>query len=115
MRVAIFSDNDFDTPNSLTTTLRAVLRHAPPMWQPRIYTAAERGTTNDSWFSPSSMRSPIPWHADIRVYMPRVRQFARELQRDGVDLIHLTTPGPVAPGSTSLYLTALLSIRSTLV
>jgi hypothetical protein len=30
MNVAIFTDNDFEKVNGVTTTLRAVLQHAPP-------------------------------------------------------------------------------------
>ena len=39
MRVAIFTDNDFDETNGVTTTLRAVLRHLPDDVHARIYTA----------------------------------------------------------------------------
>lgn len=41
MRVAIFTDNDFDKTNGVTTTLRAVLRHLPDDVHARIYTASE--------------------------------------------------------------------------
>ena len=38
MRVAIFTDNDFRKVNGVTTTLRAVLAHAPGHVHARIYT-----------------------------------------------------------------------------
>jgi len=41
MRVAIFTDNDFDKTKGVTTTLRAVLRHLPDDVHARIYTASE--------------------------------------------------------------------------
>lgn len=38
MSVAIFTDNDFGKTNGVTTTLKALLRHAPPDLRLRIYT-----------------------------------------------------------------------------
>jgi glycosyltransferase involved in cell wall biosynthesis len=95
MRVALFTDNDFDKVNGVTTTLKAVLRHAPRNWQPRIYTASEVTRQTDTYFGPASLGCPIPWYSDMRMHLPRLRLFARELRRDGTDLIHITTPGPV--------------------
>jgi hypothetical protein len=40
MTVAVFTDNDFDKVNGVTTTLTAVLAHAPVDLRVRIYTAA---------------------------------------------------------------------------
>ena len=45
MNVAIFTDNDFNKVNGVTTTLRAVLDHAPPDIEPRIYTCEDRRST----------------------------------------------------------------------
>ena len=95
MRVAIFTDNDFDKVNGVTTTLKAVLRHVPMAWHARIYTAGDAGTSTDTYFCASGLAAPIPWYRDMRVYLPRIASFARELRRHGVDLVHITTPGPV--------------------
>ena len=38
MKVAIFTDNDFNKVNGVTTTLRAVLEHAPESLDLRVYT-----------------------------------------------------------------------------
>src|ERR1700685_3338589 len=43
MKVAIFTDNDFGKVNGVTTTLRAVLDHAPDDLDLRIYTCARLG------------------------------------------------------------------------
>ena len=51
MNVAIFTDNDFDKVNGVTTTLRAVLEHAPPM--------SSRGSTpaeDRTWTGPTIWR-----------------------------------------------------------
>ena len=37
MNVAVFTDNDFGRVDSFTTTLRAILRYAPPTIRPCIY------------------------------------------------------------------------------
>ncbi|MEO8481662.1 MAG: glycosyltransferase family 1 protein [Acidobacteriota bacterium] len=95
MRVAMFTDNDFDRVNGVTTTLRAVARHAPHPWAPRIYTAADTAVDLPDYFSASSVGIGLPWCGDMRIYWPRIRRFARELHRDGVSVIHITTPGPV--------------------
>ena len=42
MNVAIFTDNDFDKINGVTTTFRAALESAPPGVHLRVYTAASR-------------------------------------------------------------------------
>lgn len=95
MRVAIFTDHDLDKVSALTTTLHAVSRHVPPPWVPRIYTAADSGVELPEYFSAPSLGIGLPWSRDVRIYWPRVRQFARALQDDGVALVHITTPGPV--------------------
>jgi glycosyltransferase involved in cell wall biosynthesis len=95
MRVAIFTDNDFSKINGVTTALRAVLAHAPSSIQPRIYTASDLGEDSRSYFAAASWGIGLPWYREMRVYLPRLRRLARALKRDGVDVIHLTTPGPI--------------------
>jgi glycosyltransferase involved in cell wall biosynthesis len=68
MRVAIFTDHDHDSSHPVTTALNAVRRWAPFGCQTRIYAAADR---------------------------PRLWACGQELRREGVDLVHITTPGPV--------------------
>ena len=44
----------------------------------------------------------IPFYSEMAMYLPRLRAFRRHLQADGVQLMHLTTPGPV--GLAARYL-----------
>jgi hypothetical protein len=95
MNVAIFTDNDFDKVNGVTTTLRAVLRYAPAGVSPCIYTASEFGDEGPGYFAPPSIGMGIPYYREMRVYLPRLRQYLRRIESDRIDLIHYTTPGPV--------------------
>ena len=102
MRVAVFTDNDFDKTNGVTTTLKALLRHAPDDVRPRIYTFADFGIDTPDYLALASLGVPIPFYSEIQVYVPRLRELRRRLRSDGVRLIHLTTPGPA--GLAARYL-----------
>lgn len=95
MRVAIFTDNDFAKVNGVTTTLSAVLRYAPPSIRPRIYTADDHGCATPEYFGVRSTGWPMPFYREMKLYIPRVAAYLRQAQADGIDLVHLTTPGPV--------------------
>ncbi len=60
MRVAVFTDNDFDKVNGVTTALTALLDHAPPDIAPRIYTAAALGADAPHYLALPSFPVPIP-------------------------------------------------------
>ena len=102
MRVAIFTDNDFEKVNGVTTTLKAVLRHAPPDVQPRIYTCADLQIEEPDYLALRSASAPIPYYSEMRMYVPRIRLLRQRLQDDDVRVVHLTTPGPV--GLAARYL-----------
>src|SRR5262245_24108144 len=95
MRVAIFTDNDFGKVNGVTTSLKAVLRHAPDGIRPRTYTACRDGESQPDYFAAPSIGAGIPFYGEMRMYWPRALRLLRETRRDGIDVIHLTTPGPV--------------------
>lgn len=95
MRVAIFTDNDFDKVNGVTTTLKAVLRFSGDGVEPRIYTSADLGVETPEYFAAPSVSVGLPWYREMRVYWPRLRRIARELRLDGVRVVHVTTPGPM--------------------
>jgi glycosyltransferase involved in cell wall biosynthesis len=95
MRVAVFTDNDFDKINGVTTALTAVLRHAPPDIKPRIYTAAGLGCDAPDYLALASYGVGIPFYRELKMYVPRWRAYLDQVRADGVDLIHLTTPGPL--------------------
>ncbi len=80
MNVAIFTDNDFDKVNGVTTTLRAVLRHAPPGIRPRVYTAARHAVDQPDYLALRSLGVPHPVlrrDADVPAARARVPRGAR--------------------------------------
>ena len=95
MRVAVFTDNDFSKVNGITNALRAVRRYAPEGVEPRIYTASDIEQHADGYFSPASWGCNLPWSRQMRVYWPPLARFARAMRADHIDVVHLTTPGPV--------------------
>jgi glycosyltransferase involved in cell wall biosynthesis len=95
MNVAIFTDNDFGKVNGVTTTLRAVLQHAPPGLRARIYTAADTAIESAEYLAVKAPGVPIPFYREMRLYAPPLGRLRRAVQAETVDVIHLTTPGPV--------------------
>ena len=81
MRVAIFTDNDFDKINGVTTTLTALLAHAPGDVRPRIYTAASLGTDQPDYLALRSRGVPIPFYGEMQMYVPHWREYLRRVQR----------------------------------
>ncbi|NOT46084.1 MAG: glycosyltransferase family 1 protein [Acidobacteria bacterium] len=95
MNVAVFTDNDFDKVNGVTTTLTAALQFAPPDVRMRVYTAAGIGEESPHYLALRSLGVPIPFYAEMRMYVPRLRRYLAHARADRVDLVHLTTPGPI--------------------
>ena len=50
----------------------------------------------------------IPFYREMKVYLPRFRKLCVEARADRIDLIHLTTPGPL--GFAALYAAARLAL-----
>jgi glycosyltransferase involved in cell wall biosynthesis len=95
MNVAIFTDNDFDKINGVTTTFRAALRSAPAGIHLRVYTAAAAPVETDAYLALRSIGVPIPYYSEMHLYLPRLIEFLRHARADRIDLVHLTTPGPI--------------------
>src|SRR5262249_9003403 len=95
MKVAIFTDNDFEKVNGVTTTLRAVLEYAPDDLDLRIYTCDSVGIDSIDYLSLSAIGMGIPFYREMKVYLPPFRRFLHHAVADGISLIHVTTPGPV--------------------
>jgi glycosyltransferase involved in cell wall biosynthesis len=95
MRVAVFTDNDFGKVNGVTTTWRAVLQAAEASRAVRIFTASDGETDLPDYFAAASFGVGLPWYRDMRVYLPRLGRFARQLRTDGTTVVHVVTPGPV--------------------
>ena len=108
MKVAVFTDNDFDKINGVTTTLTAVLRHAPAGIQPRIFTAAALGSDQPDYLALPSYGVGIPFYREMKMYVPHWRRYLDRVRADGIDLIHLTTPGPM--GLVALWIAAHASL-----
>lgn len=108
MNVAIFTDNDFGKVNGVTTTLNAVLAHVPQDLRVRIYTAAELGIDQPQYLALRSLGIPIPFYGEMRMYVPRVRAYLRHAVADRIDVVHLTTPGPL--GLASLHIASRLNV-----
>jgi glycosyltransferase involved in cell wall biosynthesis len=104
VRVAVFTDNDFEKVNGVTTTLTALLDHSPRDVEPRIYTAATDYVDSPGYFALASASMPIPFYSEMRMYVPRWRQYLDRIRRDQVEVIHLTTPGPL--GLTAVWVAA---------
>lgn len=95
MRVAIFTDNDFGKVNGVTTTLKAVLQHTADQASVRVYTASDLGVDTESYYAAPSVGIGLPFYPDMRIYWPRLARLAKAVHARGVDVVHLTTPGPV--------------------
>lgn len=104
MRVAVFTDNDFDKVNGVTTTLTALLAHAPRDVAPRIYTASALSADGPDYLALQSRSVPIPFYREMSMYVPRWNEYLARVVDDGVGLVHLTTPGPM--GLAALWVAA---------
>jgi glycosyltransferase involved in cell wall biosynthesis len=104
MRVAVFTDNDFDRINGVTTALTALLDHAPTDISPRIYTASALGVDAPHYLALPSFPVPVPFNSEMAIYLPRYREYLRRVRIDEVGVLHLTTPGPM--GLVALWIAA---------
>src|SRR5688572_17927160 len=102
MRVAVFTDHDFAQVNGVTTTLTALLSHAPADISPRIYTGPTLASEQPDYLALRSPSVPIPCCTEMQLYVPRCVEYLRRVRADAVDVLHLTTPGPL--GLTALWL-----------
>jgi glycosyltransferase involved in cell wall biosynthesis len=108
MRVAIFTDNDFGKVNGVTTTLRAVLEHAPDHLDLRVYTCDSIGIDSADYLALPALGFGIPFYREMKMYVPPFRRFLRHAVADHVDVVHLTTPGPV--GLAAMWVAARLGV-----
>jgi glycosyltransferase involved in cell wall biosynthesis len=95
MNVAIFTDNDFGKVNGVTTTLTAALDCAPPGMQLRVYTAAALPVETPDYLALKSVAVPIPFYSEMHMFVPHLNAYLQRAREDRIDLVHLTTPGPI--------------------
>ena len=93
------TDNDFAKVNGVTTTLRAVLAHAPSDVTPHVYTLSDDEIEETGYSALRSRGVPIPFYGEMRMYAPRLALLRERLAADRVAGIHLTTPGPAGLAS----------------
>ena len=101
--IAIITDNDFDKVTGVTTTLKAVLRHAPSDIRVRVYTAADLAVDQPDYCAMASWGVGLPWYPEMRIYWPHVQRLRRLLEADGVEVLHITTPGPMCLAARWLW------------
>ena len=94
-RVAVFTDNDFEKVNGVTTALAAALAGAPPDVRVRVYTASRLGCATDDYLALPSWGVGIPFYRDMLMYWPPYQRIVDWMKRDGINVVHLTTPGPM--------------------
>ena len=95
MRVAVFTDADFDRATNITTTLAALLRHAPPDVRPRIYSLSDLEVDEPEYLTLRSPVVPLPFQGVPPIHLPRLRELQKRLVADDIRVIHVTTAGPM--------------------
>src|SRR5688572_17049586 len=101
MNVAIFTDTDFGKVNGVTTTLTAALDCVPPGMQLRVYTAAGLPVETPDYLAVKSIAVPIPFYGEMDMFVPHFGVYLERAREDRIDVIHLTTPGPI--GLAAIY------------
>lgn len=95
MRIAILTDNDFGKVNGVTTTLKAVLRYAPPDLRLRVFTACREEADTPEYRALVARGMPIPCYREMEMFWPGRTRLRAEVQRFTPSVLHLTTPGPI--------------------
>ena len=95
MNIGLFTDADCDSFNGVATTLTAAMRCAPPGMRLRIYTAATLPATQEDYLALGSIGIPLPFYPEMRVFLPRLLAYAAHARRDQLDVVHMTTAGPI--------------------
>lgn len=108
LNVGIFTDNDFEKVNGVTTSLRAAIEHAPSDVQLRVYTCDSTGMDSPTYLSYKALGASIPFYPEMRMYVPPLFAMRRQAAKDRLDVIHLTTPGPV--GLAAMYVASQLDL-----
>jgi phosphatidylinositol alpha 1,6-mannosyltransferase len=93
MRVAVFMDADFDLATNITTTLAALLRHAPPDVRPRIYSLSDLEVDEPEYLTLRSPVVPLRFQGLRPIHLPRLRELQKRLVADDIRVIHVTTAG----------------------
>ncbi len=94
MRIAVFTDADFDRASDVTTALDALLRHAPADVRPRVYTLSDLEVDEADYLALWSPAMPLAFGDSRAAHLPRLVELHRRLKADEIDAVHITTAGP---------------------
>ena len=94
MRIAVFTDADFDCASDVTAALDALLRHAPADVRPRVYTLSDLEVDEADYLALRSPAMPLAFAGSRAAHLPRLVELHRRLKADEIDAIHITTAGP---------------------
>ena len=80
---------------NITTTLAALLRHAPADVRPRIYSLSDLEVDEPEYLTLRSPLVPLRFHGVPSIHLPRLRELQTRLVADDIRVIHVTTAGPM--------------------
>ena len=83
MRIAVFTDADFDRASDVTTALDALLRHAPADVRPRVYTLSDLEVDEADYLALWSPAMPLAFGNSRAAHLPRLVELHRRLKADG--------------------------------
>src|SRR5687767_5953174 len=95
MNVAIFTDDSFEQANGVTTSLTAVLACAPSRMCLRVYTVTPQTIKTGDYVASPGVLIPRSRVGPFDVYLPRFNAYIDRARDDRIDVVHLTTPGPM--------------------
>ena len=95
MNVAIFTDHSFGESNGITTSLTAALDCAPSSMRLRVYTVASQTIETGDYVALPGALIPRSRVGRFDVYLPRVSAYIERARADRIDVVHLTTAGPM--------------------
>ena len=84
MRIAVFTDADFDRASDVTTALDALLRYAPADVRPRVYTLSDLEVDEADYLALWSPAMPLAFGNSRAAHLPRLVELHRRLKADEI-------------------------------
>ena len=101
LRVGIFTDNDFEKVNGVTTSLRAAVEHAPDDLRLRVYTCDAAGVDEPAYLAIRARGIGIPFYSEMKMYIPPLRALLKHAEADRRAALLLTKAKRVGIGPQS--------------
>jgi glycosyltransferase involved in cell wall biosynthesis len=95
MNVAIFTDHPFGEANGIRTSLTAAVDCAPSSVRLRVYSVATETIETGDYIALPGVLIPRSRVGPFDVYLPRFNAYIERARADRIDVVHLTTPGPM--------------------